>query len=462
MFTGLNSTRLNRIVLLTLLLPCRLAAQTAPDLQKVLERLDKLEKQNQELMAQIDALRKELAGVPPLPDPAAANAGKDVNPTLAERMDVQESRTADLAQSKIETSQRVPVSLTGMVLFNAFRNGRYGGTLQNPVTAQIAPGAANTGGSFRQTVLGLKFNGPALPGGGTSSGSVYMDFWGGTATPNNNLFRLRLATLSLTWKNTTITAGQDKPVMSPREPMTLAQVGLAPLSGAGNLWNWNPQVRVEQRIPFTALGPDTGVRAELGVFQTTEIAPLNAGPATAATLEKARPGYEGRFNFYHGSEHRRFELAPGFHFAQSHMLGQSVPSKLGTLDWLIKPAEVFEFSGAFFKGENAAGLGGLRQGGTVLSGGRVIPVHVTGSWGQISLFPAPRVSIHFYAGLESDRAADLFANNVRRNLIYAGNLVYKLAPNILAAFEISQNRTAYTAAGTRLNNHYDLALAYLF
>ena len=58
--------------------------------------------------------------------------------------------------------------------------------------------------------------------------------------------------------------------------------------------------------------------------------------------------------------------------------------------------------------------------------------------------------------------SDLLANNVRRNLIYAGNLIYKLAPNILAAFEVSQNRTAYTVSGTRLNNHYDLALAYLF
>jgi hypothetical protein len=362
----------------------------------------------------------------------------------------------------VETSQRIPVSLTGMVLFNAFSNGRYGGGLQDPVTAGLTPGAANTGASFRQTVLGLKFNGPDLPGGGTSSGSVYMDFWGGSAAPGNNLFRLRLATLSLTWKNTTITAGQDKPIMSPREPMSLAQVGLAPLTGAGNLWDWNPQIRIEQRIPFSGLGKDTGLRAEAGIFETTEATPASAGPGAAATLEKSRPGYEGRFNFYTGGEHRRFEIAPGFHFAQSHVLGQSAPSKLGTLDWLVKPSDYFEFTGAFFKGENAAGLGGLRQGFTVLPSGNVIPVHVTGSWGQIALFPARRVSIHFYGGLESDRASDLQANNVRRNLIYAGNLVYKLAPNILAAFEVSQNRTVYTVSGTRLNNHYDLALAYLF
>jgi hypothetical protein len=421
----------------------------APDTQRILERLDKLEKQNQELMAEIQALRQELAAAPN-------------TPTLAERMDVQESRTEDLAQSKIETSQRVPVSLTGMVLFNAFRNGRYGGTLQNPVTAGLIPGAANTGASFRQTVIGLKFNGPDLPGGGTSNGSVYMDFWGGVAAPNGNLFRLRLATLSLNWKNTSITVGQDKPIVSPREPMTLAQVGLAPLSGAGNLWHWNPQIRVEQRIPLPALGKDTALRAEVGVFEGTDSAPSNAPPALAATLEKFRPGYEARLNFQTGRENMRFEIAPGVHLSQSHFAGQSAPSKLGTLDWFFRPSRFFELDGAFFKGENAVGLGGLRQGFTLLPNGRIIPVHVTGGWSQLSLFATARLSFHLYGGFEGDRGSDLPANAVRRNLIHAANFTYKLAPNILASFEASQNRTLYTVSGMRLNNHYDLALAYLF
>ena len=431
---------------LALAFPFGAFSQSTPETQRMLERLDKLEKQNQDLMAEIQALRKELAAAPN-------------TPTLAERMDVQESRTADLAQSKIETTQRIPVSLTGMVLFNAFSNGRNGGALQNPVTAALNSTTANSGGSFRQTVIGLKFNGPDLPGGGTSNGSVYMDFWGGAAAPNGNLFRLRLATLSLTWGNTTITAGQDKPIISPREPMTLAQVGLAPLSGAGNLWNWNPQVRLAQKIP---LGKDTNLRAEVGVFEGTDTAPANASPALAATLEKFRPGYEARLNFQTGRENMHFEIAPGIHLSQSHFAGQSAPSKLGTLDWFFKPSRFFELDGAFFKGQNAVGLGGLRQGFTLLPNGRLIPVHVTGGWSQLSLFATSRLSFHLYGGFEGDRGRDLLANNVRRNLIHAANFTYKLAPNILASFEASQNRTLYTVSGMRLNNHYDLALAYLF
>jgi hypothetical protein len=33
---------------------------------------------------------------------------------------------------------------------------------------------------------------------------------------------------------------------------------------------------------------------------------------------------------------------------------------------------------------------------------------------------------------------------------------------VLASFEASQTRTNYISGGTLLNNHYDLAFAYLF
>ena len=45
-----------------------------------------------------------------------------------------------------------------------------------------------------------------------------------------------------------------------RNEYSLAQVGLSPLTGSGNLWNWNPQARVEQRFRF---GEDSGLREKL-------------------------------------------------------------------------------------------------------------------------------------------------------------------------------------------------------
>ncbi|MCU1326453.1 MAG: hypothetical protein JWN34_1823 [Bryobacterales bacterium] len=426
----------------------------------ILDRLDKLERQNSELQAEIQKLRQELAARP-AEEPVAAAASPPAAST-EERLDIQEKRTEELAQSKLDTSQRMPVELTGMLLFNAFSNGKFGGVLQNPVTAGLTRGPANTGGSFRQTVLGLRFHGPALPGGGKAEGSFYMDFFGGAAAPTGNLLRIRLATIDLIWKNTTITAGQDKPIVAPREPSSLAQVGLAPLTGAGNLWNWQPQVRILQRFRFSET---MGIRAEAGVFQTAEVAPGNTPAAIAGTLERARPAWETRVNFYRGNDDRGFEIAPGFHHGNSHIGGFSVPSKLFTLDWSAKPVRAFEFTGAMFKGQNAAGLGSLRQGFTVSAtpfGTRVNPVHATGMWGQLTWFTTPKLSFHVFGGAELDRPSDLVSGMVRQNIIYAGNAIYKLAPNILAAFEVSQNRTLYLTNGLRLNNHYDLALAYLF
>jgi len=431
-----------------------LQAQNAPDMQKILDRLDQLEKQNQQLLAEIQELRNELQ-----PRAATTAPSPPEEPPLAERMAVQESRTAEMAQSKVEASQKMPVTLTGMLLFNAFMNGENSGGFQYPLAAALNSGPATTGATLRQTILGLKFNGPDLPGGGKVSGFFNMDFWGGTSSASNNLFRVRTAMVDLTWGNTTISVGQDKPIVAPREPVTLAQVGLSPLSGAGNLWYWQPQARIEQRVHF---GEDWGLVAQAGLYQTSESYPINGAPAYSSTLEHARPAYQGRFEFFKGSENRRFEVAPGFSVSDSHAAGTTAPSSLFTLDWLARPISRLEITGAFFHGDNAAGLGGLRQGFTVLPDGTVLPVHANGAWGQIAVFAAPRLSFHVYGGEEADHSQGFTAGNISRNLTYAGNVIYKLAPNVLAAFEVAQARTDYVTQGTRLNNHYDLALGYLF
>lgn len=255
------------IVLTCLYVAGPVRAQTDAGLQNVIDRLDKLEKQNRELLTEIQELRRQLTPAQPTTEPAP--------PPAAERLDVQESRTEELAQTKVGTSQRMPVTLTGMVLFNAFHNGGYGGSSEVPLTAQLNQSADSSGATFRQTIIGLRFDGPNLPGGGKASGLANFDFWGGTSSAGNNLFRIRTATLDLTWKNTTITAGQDKPIVSPREPTSLAQVGLAPLSAAGNLWNWEPQLRIEQRFAF---GDQTGLRAQAGVYETAEVFPPTVRP----------------------------------------------------------------------------------------------------------------------------------------------------------------------------------------
>ena len=453
-----------RRLLLFSLLPALAFGQEKPELGQILERLDRLEQQNMALAEEVHALRQELATVrnqaaAPDPAPAAAEAESAAQAPLDERVAVQERRIEDLQQSKIESSQKFPVSLTGMLLFNSFLNGKASGGLENPVVAGTGTTGIVGGATLAQTVLGLKFQGPQVPGGGKVSGALFMDFFGGSTSNLNHLLRIRVASLDIDWKNQSFMVGQDKPIISPREPNSLAQVGFSPLTGAGNLWLWGPQARFEQRVSF---GEQSGLRLQAGVYQTTENY-KNVPGEYFGTVVSSRPALETRFELWHDfGGGRRFEIAPGFHTSSSHAGGRSIPSDIYSFDWLIRPWSRFDFSGMFFDGRNVTGVGGLPQGIFFGPNNYLQAVHSVGGWAQLSYRATERLSFNIYGGQENDRASDLMSGNISRNLTYAGNLIYRLGPNVLAGLEASQVRTAYIGSGLRLNNHYDLALAYLF
>jgi hypothetical protein len=409
------------------------------------------------LRHELAEMRSPAAAASPPAQTAATPAPE--TPTPEERLAVAERRIEEQAQTKVESDHRLPVQLTGMVLFNAFLNGKSNGDQMNPVLAASGTGQFLGGGSLRQSVIGLKFQGPQVVGGGRVSGSFYMDLFGGTGTSLTQMMRLRVATLQVDWKNTTFAVGQDKPILSPREPDSLAQVGVSPLTAAGNLWLWQPQARVEQRFHF---GERTILRAQGGVFQTSESFP--SVPAEYRdTLASARPAGEGRFELGHdfGGD-RAIEIASGFHVSQTHIQGRSLPSRIWSVDWMIRPLSQFDISGMYFSGENVGVVGALRQGVTFFSDYTARSVGSQGGWVQLAFRPTSQWSMHLYGGQQDDRDHDLLAGAVSKNLIYAGNIMYRFSPNVLASFEASQVRTTYLGSGTRLNPHYDLALAYLF
>jgi hypothetical protein len=447
-----------RCVALVLCAAASLAAQSQPppDMRQLLDRLDRLEEQNRELATEIHKLRTELAAREPAVNPPA---------DLENRLEVQENRTAEQAQTKVEALHRFPIRLTGMVLFNSFLDSSGSGGAEYPTVAAAGDTRA-AGGSLRQTIIGLDYQGPHTFLGGTVGGSLRMDLWGGSGQQLDQYLRLRTGTISIDWKARHILAGVDKPLISPRDPESLAQVAVAPLTGAGNLWFWNPQVRFEQDF---SLGERMGLRAQIGVIQTHEVGGISAspyGPAqqTSGTyFEPARPGVEGRIEFFSGSA-GRFELGSGFHHSVTHASGASLPSDVYTLDWLIRPWSSIDFTGAFFIGRNVAplGTGAISQGFVVLGTGQIAAVHSQGGWGQLTWRAAPRFWFNLFSGQQDDRNADLAAGAIGRNLEFGGNVFYRLAPNVLVSFEAAQIRTAYIAWKTLLNNHYDLALAYLF
>lgn len=441
-------------------------AQNTPEMRQVLERLDRLEKDNQELTEEVRALRRELQMAHPAAEraPAATDGQQRDEAADQERQTIEQNRVEELAQTKVESSQRFPIRVTGMALFNAYRNGRNNNQADNPTIASLATGDDTGGGTLRQSTLGLLFNGPVTVAGGKVSGSLYMDFFGGSTSSLNHLVRLRTASINLDWTNTTLSFGQEKPIIAPRDPDSLAQVGLSPLTGAGNLWLWQPQVRVEQRV---SLGRDSGLRAQMGLFQTSllsgNIDPnAYASPQPGGQAEDSSPGGEGRLEFWRRwSESGRLELAGGFHVNRNHVARFSLPANVYSVDWFFRPFSKVEFSGMFYHGRNVAVLGGLQQGFAVIHG-RWIAVPSTGGWAQLRFPITPRLAFDVYGGQQVDMNSDLLPGFIAKNQGYFGNVMYRLAPNVVVSLEGGQIRTTYYQVGNRLNDHYDLAIAYLF
>jgi hypothetical protein len=443
-----------------LLFFARLQAQVSPELTGILERLDRLEQQNRELMEEIRALRTELASARNQTVAVSAQSEQQAAPSaqLEQQVEVQGQRQEEQAQAKVEASQRFPIRLTGMALFNAFENSHQSGGVDYPTVAS-EPGPGHAGATVHQTILGLDFRGPETLWGGRVHGSVYMDFFSGSA-PLTQTMRLRTASIEVDWATRSVLVGFEKPIFNPREPSSLAQVGVSPLTSAGNLWLWMPQARVEQDFSF---GSQSGLRAVLGVVQTHEVGAYPGSPPVA-TLEASRPGLEGRYEFFHKfDEDRRLEIAPGFHISTTHAGGFSIPSQVFSTDWFFNPVRRLEFSGAYYRGQNVAmlGTGAIRQ-GFYLMYNSAEAVQSQGGWGQLTIHTLRRLDFHLFSGQQDDRAADLITGGIRKNLLFGGNLYYRLAPNVLLGWETTQVRTVYLGQGTRINNHYDLALAYLF
>ena len=440
-----------------LLIACPLLpAQTNTDLARILERLDRLERENRTLAGEVASLRAELAASRDSRRTEAQVAASAPAPTPAltadERLDIQQARIDEQAQTKVEASQKFPIHLTGMALFNAFLNSKQSGGSDYPIVA--APtGAGHDGATVRQSIIGLELSGPPSIWGGKAHASIYMDFFAGAS---NSAMRVRTASVGVDWKTRSITAGLEKPIFNPREPSSLAQVGISPLTGAGNLWLWLPQVRVEQELRF---GTHTGLRMQLGAVQTREIGPYEG----TVTPEAARPAVEGRFNFHHSfDDNRRLEFATGFHTSTTHAAGKSIPSNLYSFDWFYNPWKSLEFTGVFYSGQNVAHLGsGTRQGYAIYRNSAAA-VQSVGGWGQITLHTLPRLDFHLFTGQVDDANHNLGRDSIGKNLLFGGNAYFRVAPNVLVGVETTQLRTMYIGQGVRINNHYDLALAYLF
>ena len=116
-----------------------------PAIDQILLRLEKLEAENAVLRQEVKQLRERLdsGGTP-----------------LEERVAVQEQRIDEQQQTKVESSERVPVKFSGMVLFNAYNGGRSGRPVDFPTVASRQDGPNQIRGTMQQTSFGFEVESP--------------------------------------------------------------------------------------------------------------------------------------------------------------------------------------------------------------------------------------------------------------------------------------------------------------
>jgi hypothetical protein len=93
---------------------------------------------------------------------------------------------------------------------------------------------------------------------------------------------------------------------------------------------------------------------------------------------------------------------------------------------------------------------------------QVVPVRTKGGWAQWTFIATPRLSFNLYGGQDDPNNRDLAPGGGARNQAFAANVFYRLAPNVVLGGEVSRVRTRYLGGQRPINNHYDLAVAYLF
>src|SRR5438128_9054826 len=140
-------------------------ATEAGPLNEILRRLTRLEEQNQQLLEEVHQLRSALAQSRGAPEAASAQESESVQ-SIEEKIDVQERRIEEQAQTKVESSEHLPLRITGMALFSASLHSRQTGGLTETTTAPPSGRALVGGATLRQSIVGFEFRGPETIWGG--------------------------------------------------------------------------------------------------------------------------------------------------------------------------------------------------------------------------------------------------------------------------------------------------------
>ena len=454
-----------------------------------------------DLRRELQALRSQLAasgGPGPRVGSDAASAGAAPSPTNGETQPAQmEDRVSNLEESsqllgakvneqyqtKVESASKYRLRLSGIVLLNVFSNHGSADNLDFPSYAMVPNpyfSNASLGASLRQSEIGLEVFGPRLAGARTS-GTVQADFAGGFPSISNGvtsgLFRLRIASMRLDWKHTSVVGGQDDLFLSPNAPTSFASLAVPAFSYAGNLWGWIPQVRVEHRFE---LSENSSVLVVGGLLDNLSgEPPYNSyGRIPGGGERSGQPGYGGRVAWSGRILGQAMTFGgAGYYGRQQWGFQRYVNGWAGMVDWDIPLTQSAAITGEFYRGSAIGGLGGGIGRSVLFSGNPLDPatlvrsLNTIGGWSQLKIKATPKLEFNGGFGLDNPFAMDIRAfsasqsyldPSLSRNLASLVNFVYRPRSNLLFSSEYRRLFTSRMAEESYPAAQVNLVMGVLF
>jgi len=412
------------------------AAQDQADLAR---EIAALRAEVQQLRARLDALT------------GAAAAEGAAPPSL----DILQAQVAELAQTKVESTTKMPVRLFGTVHAGVFANSANANWLDNPniITATPADGhAGTTSASLRQTRIGIAADGPTL-GSARTNAVVAMDFFGGIPGFQTGqvmgLPRLLVAYARIEGAKTALQVGQDHVILAPRDPTSLAAYAFPLMFRSGNLYLRAPQVRVERAFA-SRLRTMAGIVAPIGGDLVGD-AYVFVPPPLGGERSR-RPGVQARVAYTVGeaTDPRLVDIGISGHTGWERRGAVLVKSWAGAVDFAAR-RDAIGVAGEIFVGDNADAFGGATG----------LDARSGGGWGELQLFPTSRVAFNAGGGVDRLRGIRRLTLARGENRTAFGNVIVSLSPEVQASFEY---RWLRTLAGTteRPNHHFDWVLIHKF
>jgi hypothetical protein len=443
------------------------------------QQLEQTRQEMKQLREELVGIKKQLASTSLVPsEQSGSSSVTSVAKTTAasiedlkERQETVEAQIKVHDQTKIESSSKYPIRVTGLVLFNSFINLGAVDNLDLPAAAlslqNNTTGNGSAGATLRQTILGLEGFGPRIAGA-RSSASVDMDFFGGLAytsyASSAGTVRMRTASINLDWDHDSVQVGLLAPLISPLSPTSYATVAEPSLAGAGNLWTWAPQLRYAHQVRF-----DSGRRLQLeaGLWD-----PPAAGYSTNELFRvpspgeaSKQPGYESRISYGTFTGERPFQIGLGGYYSrQSYPNNQSVDSWAVTTDWRAPISSRFEVSGEGYRGRALGGLGGSVYKDALFGGNPTtgLPYYqgldAIGGWTQLKAHFSQSLEANGAIGIDNGFAEDFHevilpptasGTQLRaRNRMAFGNVIYRPKTYLILSPEYRRIWT-WPISGTR-------------